>query len=534
MMVANDAWGPAGGQQAHVLRNLARFRNCSLVLKLPSTAVGVPTSRYFSAIPGHLWIYKKIIPSFHVFIITSISSHFNTLIQTPSNSKIILCSPQISLRLINQSSQSRHHEFTTILIALVFWFLAEAEPAVEKRQPNCQIPIVHIIVDSDDLGTVEPDIPLFNECDINAAGVSPQFHLEPLRASCISRDVAVTSFPWKHPINNHLVLDPAAADKQVTPNQPKSISQDFSHFVDQTGSDLRPEVLNAMMDLYSRVHPFPLNFDTAELRALVYKTLKEKSDGMFLWVKMMLGELRKAANVAEVETTLGELPRGLVRLGHISIKEFLTRPRTQFESEDPALLYFQMDLEDTNRSLGSSCLDYLSRCNLGFPLGDPDVFSTLPVQYPLLSYVSRYTAVHIPNSGSPTPDFVAKIDDFTASRQSSAWVECLVLLVFQDMIATEFGEDFIKLRYWYDDAMKEGHFMDQMHARWREELGYRKKAFGEQDLRTELWQNTLSLTDIEPSPTDLEVTKSTKFELADEVSQLLALLNSPQMLLVQK
>ncbi|KAI9856968.1 MAG: hypothetical protein M1813_008684 [Trichoglossum hirsutum] len=48
-----------------------------------------------------------------------------------------------------------------------------------------------------------------------------------------------------------------------------------------------------------------------ELRDPVFKSLQEKSDGMFLWVKLMIDDLRKSATLFEVTERLSGLPRGL-------------------------------------------------------------------------------------------------------------------------------------------------------------------------------------------------------------------------------
>ena len=48
-----------------------------------------------------------------------------------------------------------------------------------------------------------------------------------------------------------------------------------------------------------------------ELREDVFKTLKDKSEGMFLWVRLMVDDLRKSSSKAEFKERLLKLPRGL-------------------------------------------------------------------------------------------------------------------------------------------------------------------------------------------------------------------------------
>ena len=48
-----------------------------------------------------------------------------------------------------------------------------------------------------------------------------------------------------------------------------------------------------------------------ELRENIFKTLKDKSDGMFLWVRLMVDDLRKSSAKSELKERLQNLPRGL-------------------------------------------------------------------------------------------------------------------------------------------------------------------------------------------------------------------------------
>ena len=53
------------------------------------------------------------------------------------------------------------------------------------------------------------------------------------------------------------------------------------------------------------------NFKVPKLRDMVVETLKEKSQGMFLWVKLMIDDLSKSHTLAQVKDRLRDLPRGL-------------------------------------------------------------------------------------------------------------------------------------------------------------------------------------------------------------------------------
>ena len=64
--------------------------------------------------------------------------------------------------------------------------------------------------------------------------------------------------------------------------------------------------------IYAKIESSP-NLRIPELRDLVFEALQEKSDGMFLWVKLMIDDLRKSATQFEVMERLRNLPRGLER-----------------------------------------------------------------------------------------------------------------------------------------------------------------------------------------------------------------------------
>ncbi|KAL9102265.1 MAG: hypothetical protein Q9163_002575, partial [Psora crenata] len=48
-----------------------------------------------------------------------------------------------------------------------------------------------------------------------------------------------------------------------------------------------------------------------DLRENIFRTLKDTSDGMFLWVRLMVDDLRKSSSISECKARLQNLPRGL-------------------------------------------------------------------------------------------------------------------------------------------------------------------------------------------------------------------------------
>jgi hypothetical protein len=385
--------------------------------------------------------------------------------------------------------------------------------------------------------------------------------------------------------------------------------------------EMTPQAVKGDIAMFIQVEMAKLDVaGTDTLRTHVYKTLEEKSDGMFLWVKMMLSELRKAANTDEVEKMLCDLPRGLhkayhfvfarllkrlgklelnraqrllqivvtacrpmtinelcytyaiisepgaqfekhlmpqpdrgilnvcgdfitisgglVRLGHTSVKEFLTRSEEQFELEDPEVLCFNINITKTNHIMGLSCLECLATCEYGFPLRDPDALSTLNARYPLLHYASRYGVVHLVKSGPASLDLIDRIDKFLVSRQSATWAEYLILLLVHDVSDAVLVQEFDLLQEWYDHAVHESHHLGKkFQNRLKEELEHRQNFFGEEDDRTETCKSAILWLRNEESPTNDSQSLAVPPKAtspADEVSQMMRILNSGSMFSVQK
>ncbi|KAH0563134.1 hypothetical protein GP486_002303 [Trichoglossum hirsutum] len=317
----------------------------------------------------------------------------------------------------------------------------------------------------------------------------------------------------------------------------------------------------------------------------VFKTLQEKSDGMFLWVELMIDYLKNSAMPSEVEKRLCNLPYGLegayrclfsklieklddwqldraikifafttascralkvdelryayalgtgpsstlgerlflepeqaildvcgdlinitggvVRLIHISVKEFLIRPKEKWLCvDDPKVMKFRVDLEATHRSLGLICVDYLGISEYGFPLHDPDAFLAFGTHHPFLEYASRHAIPHLNQSGPPSQITVDRINDFIESQGFVSWVEYLAMLLVDDVSNSMLVFELDTFKSWWG---KGGHvwrlFEDKVRVSWRRELANRTRRFGVDDLRTEQWRNLVDLTEsIEPDP----------------------------------
>ena len=88
--------------------------------------------------------------------------------------------------------------------------------------------------------------------------------------------------------------------------QAHSDNPDFGA-IDITSALLKPDIEAFINDEITKSDILSL----PELREGVFKTLKDKSDGMFLWVRLIVDDLRKSSSKSEFKERLQNLPRGL-------------------------------------------------------------------------------------------------------------------------------------------------------------------------------------------------------------------------------
>ena len=90
----------------------------------------------------------------------------------------------------------------------------------------------------------------------------------------------------------------------------------------EINSDLTKQDICAYIDAEIGRHHI---FDSLKLRDTVVEVLKEKSEGMFLWVKLMVDDLRKSDTLAQVEDRLRDLPRGIEKAYRLHFSRLVER-----------------------------------------------------------------------------------------------------------------------------------------------------------------------------------------------------------------
>ncbi|KAK6956257.1 hypothetical protein Daesc_001531 [Daldinia eschscholtzii] len=314
--------------------------------------------------------------------------------------------------------------------------------------------------------------------------------------------------------------------------------QQANHAIEITPNLIRSDIdsyINTEIDK-SRVLKSP------EIRDLASKTLHDGSQGMFLWVKLMIGDLCRPSSEAETIQRLHNLPRGLQKayqhlflqlvedldnldlrfakrllafviaarrplkleelqyvqalasksdskmlhelpleayiiedivgkvlrtcgscikitdgvifLSHISAKEFLTRPESEWSCDDERKIScLRIDLEESHSLFVSTCINYLEVGGYGFPLRDQDDIPRLYGVFPFLNYASKNLLYHINRAQKSSADTVDKFDQFTRSEAFLSWIEYFIVHIF---IEDEFcGLEPNELTMWLENSEEE-------------------------------------------------------------------------------
>ena len=90
------------------------------------------------------------------------------------------------------------------------------------------------------------------------------------------------------------------------------VIQAYSDTLNFQGIDVTPAMLNHDIEVFIN-HEIDKSaiLSLPEFRETTFETLKDKSDGMFLWVRLMVDELMRSLSKSDFEERLRALPRGL-------------------------------------------------------------------------------------------------------------------------------------------------------------------------------------------------------------------------------
>jgi tetratricopeptide (TPR) repeat protein len=348
-----------------------------------------------------------------------------------------------------------------------------------------------------------------------------------------------------------------------------------------------------------------------KLRKKVFRSLRDKSDGNFLWVQLMLGHLSKSLGLADALKRLNNLPRdlqaayedllldlfgklepdelelarkvfafiivsqrplslnefqhllsadamstctcdthsvedhlipelnrripgicgdlicvknGCLQLIHCSVMEFLVRPESQWSRHRRSrkIMVFRVHLEDAHRWLGTACIEYLEKCDYGFPFHDWDDSPKRGQHYPFLRYSSVYSITHIHQSGLPSDSILTKIDRFLNSDHWIAWLELFSMNIIDDEFLHSQGDEIKRFASWLGERPEK--LLRRASASLQASLERRAHEYGQEDSRTEQVRLLLGFLEGYAASTSPEATDSYAVQSTGQSTDVLPIL----------
>ncbi|KAI1806933.1 TPR-like protein [Daldinia bambusicola] len=288
--------------------------------------------------------------------------------------------------------------------------------------------------------------------------------------------------------------------------------------------EITPDLINADIDAYIIAEiDKSATLKTPEIRDLAFRTLRNGSQGMFLWVKLMIHDLQDLDNISlrftkrllafviaarrplkieelqyayalvsksdskasyeysleayliddmvgKVFDTCGsciQITEGVVVLVHISAKEFLTRPESEWLCDsDRKIIDLRIDPEESHSLYVSACIDYLEFGNYGFPLQVQDELQTLYTIHPFLEYASKNLLYHVNRSRESSTSTVEKFEPFPDSKQFLSWAEYFLMHFVEDGSS---GFEVEEFDMWLKKSNR-GRIIDRIPFHLREQL----------------------------------------------------------------
>ena len=123
------------------------------------------------------------------------------------------------------------------------------------------------------------------------------------------------------------------------------------------------------------------------------------------------------------------IDNGAISLIHFSAKEYLTRPESDWASEDDRKIKaFRIDVAESNSTLGCLCIDYMQNTEYKFSLDELNRDMDFSDSYPFLDYACRYLTHHFSQSSVHSKHTSNKISRFIESPKCMTWVELYACL----------------------------------------------------------------------------------------------------------
>ena len=227
----------------------------------------------------------------------------------------------------------------------------------------------------------------------------------------------------------------------------------------------------------------PLKLEELQYALAIASWSSRKSSNACSLQDCMVGDL--ARKVLHVCGSLVHINDGIISIVHLSAKEFLTRPESDWSCEDDhKIACLRIDPEESHYLFGSTCLDYLGIGGYGFPLISDDP-SALWDGHPLLEYASKSVIYHLNRTGSFGENLLDKVHRFSGSEACLSWVEYFSMHLLEDATTGSEAAEFQTFMSWLGRKERQGEISEHFQTLLDHELEKRQRNFGESDWRSE-------------------------------------------------
>ena len=290
-------------------------------------------------------------------------------------------------------------------------------------------------------------------------------------------------------------------------NLPRGLEEAYRHLLLQLLKRLDPLDIS----LVQRV----LAFTTAACRTLSIKEVQYACalESLSISANSTLDDhmlLHPEKTIFEVCGDFISIRDGLVRFVHFSVKEFLTRPESEWSSDDDRrIASFRVDVEGSHLRLGSTCLDFLTTGGYPPPSGDAS-YEGVMARYPFLKYASIYMITHLGQYGMPCPATLARLWSFMQSEKCITWIEYAGVIQMENSSFEMLAEDLERISLWPG-----GEQLVCLSVLFEQELARRVREFGEHDRCTDRWRLILDTFQLKPAPAIQQSELATNSAISD-------------------
>ena len=263
-------------------------------------------------------------------------------------------------------------------------------------------------------------------------------------------------------------------------NLPRGLEEVYRHLLQELQRKLNPLDINLAQRVLASTAVARRALDLKEVQyACAVDSLSSSGDSI-LHDHLLL---HPEKTIPEVCGDFICIKDGLVRFVHFSVREFLTRPESEWSSDgDRQIACFRVDVESSHLRLGSACLDFLATAGYNPPSGDAS-YEEVIARNPFLMYASIHMIGHLSHFGTPCTATLSRLWNFIRSEKCVCWMEYMGVIHMESGSFEQLLDDLGRILLWPGGGQ-----LACVPALFRRELARRVQEFGEDDPCTDRWR----------------------------------------------